>query len=137
MADDVRSTARISREKSTLYDRLVKEESSPFYGKDKTLVFIAAAALGFNRKKRSGLDADKQDLFLVNLLRDKEQLWILKSIAISTEGVDTLKDIKKVTQICEEYANEGISLLMDIYGAGVDPSRKMAEMMVDYKEGEA
>lgn len=133
MADDVRSTARISKEKSHLYDKLVKEESSPFYGKDKTLVFITAAALGFNEKKKSSLTGDRQDLFVVNLLKDKEQLWIMKSIAISADGVDVLKELKKVTQICEEYANEGIHILMDIYNSEVDPSRRLAEMMTDSK----
>ena len=129
MSYDGRATARISKEYSLIYDKITTDELSPFKDKDKTLVFVTAAAIGFKENKKSSNSGERQDLFVVNLLKDKEILWLMKAIAMSAEGVEVLKDLKKVTQICEEYANEGLHLLMDICESGKDNTISLAEAM--------
>lgn len=104
-----------------LFKDLVNEKHSPFYGKDLKDVFIFSMALGFVLKKRKPL-RKRRDVADISVFTGR-QLLLIKSIAVSTEGnLEILMDGKKVFNIAEEYANEGIYLLHElIFESKEDP----------------
>jgi len=55
--------------------------------------------------------------FLVKYL-SREDEAILYSIAVKEKGLDTLKDIKTVYNLAEEYANAGIKTLYETVFSG-------------------
>jgi len=101
----------IEEKDKKLYDKLL-EKGSPlsrdngFENKD---IFLLAMCIGYETgvpleiKKRLGY-------FLAKYL-SREDEAILYSMAVKEKGIDTLKDLKYVYNLAEEYANSGIQTL--------------------------
>lgn len=111
---DVRAEVYIDKSKREMYDYLTEDGCSIFYNHKDTEVFVAAAAMGFYYKKREPIRGIRHSLYPMNLYRpDNPNLWMLKSIAIATGGIDVLRNLKDVAAIVEEYANAGIDILYE------------------------
>lgn len=113
-----RADAYIDSSKSYMYNILVDDTNSLFYHKNKTEVYVAAASIGFYFKKSDKIpSSNKQALFVSTTLGKSSVnlLWILKSIGISVDGIDSLNDLRKVMSLCDEYANYGIEYIYDIH----------------------
>lgn len=112
--NDVRAETNIDKSKREIYDHLTGNACSIFYNRKSVEVFVAAAAIGFYYKKREPIKGVKHSLYPMNLYRsDDPNLWMFKSIAIATDGVDVLRNLKNVASIVEEYANAGIDILYE------------------------
>lgn len=134
------ATVRIEEQKSCMFKELTTEEGSIFYKHSETEVFVVAASIGFYRKEQKKLASKKSDLFVtMTLSKDNaDKLWIMKAIAISHEcSLEVIDDMRKVAEICEEYANAGIDILYEQYknGHGIDDlSELMQNAVDDFKE---
>ncbi|NLL95307.1 MAG: hypothetical protein GX224_06110 [Thermoplasmatales archaeon] len=127
-----RADASIERDKSYMYDELVGYPSSVFYGRTKTDVFVAAASIGYYFKEFEPIK-NKQNLFVSTTLGSKmaESMWILKSIAISHEGIGVLESTREVLNIAQDYANSGITRLYNIWKDGDDMTRDLVRLMIE------
>lgn len=110
MSDSRRNSIRISIDSSfhELYKALSDGkdiEKAPF----KTMkdLFMLAVCLGYRRNQRRPINS-KQQIFHLTQFSEREDLPILKAIAIATTGdVQVLADIEKIITIAEEYAQAG------------------------------
>lgn len=131
MTEDVH--VRIDVSKSSKYSKLNDDLSSIFYKRGQASIFIIATCIGFYFRKRIPLPPGKgsSDLFITSTLGsgNSEKLWILKAIAISELGIDSLKDFKNAIKVCQEYANFGIDYLYDIHEKSSDEVRDYTRMM--------
>ena len=139
MTEDVH--VKIDLSKKFKYEELNDDLSSLFYKKGQTTIFIAASCIGYYFKKRIPLPSGKNssDLFITSTLgsSNSDKLWILKSIAITELGIDSLKDLKAAIAICQEYANYGIDYIYDIHCTmDVDEAAEYSRMMKDILEEE-
>lgn len=138
MSDDVH--VKIDSSKSFKYSELNDDESSIFYKRGATTIFIAASCIGFYFRQRVNLPSGKNssDLFITSTLGGENQtrLWILKSIAISEIGIDSLTDLKATMKICQEYANYGIDYLYQIHSNTDDETLELSKIMNDILEEE-
>ena len=66
---------------------------------------------------------------------NSEKLWVLKAIAITELGIDSLRDLRASMKICQEYANYGINRLYDMHVNSSDElsehSRKLNDILSD------
>ena len=127
------ATARIEEEKRSIYDEILKNESSPFFNHKDSELFFSAVAVGYYYKKKEPLKK-KRDLFRTFTIGDKSKIWLLKAVAVSTSGIEVLKDIKEVVKICEEYANSGIDQIYKWHSEGIDICNNLSEIMLDIEQ---
>lgn len=108
---------------------LVQNERSPFYKKTMGDVFIYAMALGYFNNETIPLKKRKGTIPLTAV---KDQLWLIKSIAISkTNYLGVLLNEKDIYEIAEEYANGGIVLLYNmVLGDHPGDSDKLLEAQI-------
>ncbi len=111
------------------FKNLVQNERSPFYKKTMGDVFIYAMALGYFNNETLPLKKRKGTIPVTAV---KDQLWLIKSIAISkTNYIGILLDEKDIYKIAEEYANGGIVLLYDmVLGDHPGDSDKLLEAQI-------
>lgn len=129
--NDVRAETNIDKSKREIYDHLTEDVCSIFYNHKAVEVFVAAAAIGFYYKKREPIRGAKHSLYPMNLYRsDDPNLWMFKSIAIATDGIDVLRNLKNVATIVEEYANAGIDILYE-RSKNVDELYSMANELLE------
>lgn len=132
MANDVRAEMYIDKSKRDIYTQLTEDEDSLFYKRKDTEVFVAAAAIGFYMKKRVPIKGTKHSLYPMSLYKsDDNNLWLLKSIAISVGGIEVLNNLKSVAAIVEEYANGGIDVLYEYHKNSDDEISSMSADLID------
>lgn len=96
----------------------ITNSSSLFHEKKRILeIFIFAMAFGKNRKSYlpwSDIKNSKKSLTMPTDALTEEEIWLMTCVAISHEnnGVEVIKEPKKIVEICEGYANGGIALLL-------------------------
>lgn len=91
---------------------LNKESKSIFAGKFQKDLFIFAMAVGKNRQKKSPVKSPKLANVRVDAMTEKQK-WALLSIGISeSENLLCLKDESPLYSNAEEYAYEGINILV-------------------------
>ena len=139
MTEDVH--VKIDSSKKYKFEELNEDLSSLFYKSGQTTIFIAAACVGYYFKIRNPLPSgkDSSDLFITSTLGsgNSEKLWILKSIAMTELGIESLKDLKAVMKVCQEYANYGIDYIYDIHKTpDIDEAAEYSRMMKDILEDE-
>lgn len=138
MNEDVH--VKIDSSKSTKYSELNEDLSSIFYKKGQTTIFIAAACVGYYFKQRTPLPPSKgsSDLFITSTLgsSNSEKLWILKAIAISEMGIDSLKDFKGTMKVCQEFANYGIDILYKMHAESDNECIEYSKIMKDILDEE-
>ena len=77
-------------------------------------IFMMAVGLGVQKGKRRELEGSKEGLFFWNRLSKDLELPALRVIALSETGnVESMQDEDLVQLIAEEYANEGIRILIE------------------------
>jgi dnd system-associated protein 4 len=78
-------------------------------------VFMLAACLGYNRNSRLPITGSRRQIFHWAQFSEQVDIPIIKSIAIATtEDIQVLTDLDRITQIIEEYANGGFIELKGI-----------------------
>lgn len=94
-------------------------------------VFLMAACLGFRSGRRRPLSSDRRDIVRWETLSPETDVPVLYALATAATGtVEALDDIGEVLTIAEEYANEGIHLLLgNISNQKVRPLWKVVEMI--------
>jgi hypothetical protein len=103
-----------------LYDKLLEEKSSPisrkkgFENKD---IFLLALAMGYRENVTPSKLKKKIGYILVKYF-SQEEMAILYALAVEKEGLDIVKEPKKVFQIAEEYANLGLNILYEKVNSG-------------------
>jgi hypothetical protein len=91
---------------------LNRESKSIFAGKFQKDLFIFAMAVGKHRDKKSPLKPPKQGNVRVDAMTEKQK-WALLSIEISeTKNLLCLKDESLIYAKAEEYAYEGLNILI-------------------------
>ena len=91
---------------------LNRESKSIFAGKFQKDLFIFAMAIGKHRSKKSPLPSPKLGNVRVDAMTEKQK-WALLSIGISEHGsLLCLKDEAPLYANAEEYANEGLNILI-------------------------
>ena len=91
---------------------LSKESKSIFAGKYQKDLFIFAMALGKYRQKKSQITPPKQSNVRVDAMTERQK-WALLSIGISeSKSLLCLKDESPLYANAEEYANEGLNILI-------------------------
>jgi hypothetical protein len=91
---------------------LHKEAKSIFSGKFQKDLFIFAMAVGKHRDKKSPLKPPKLGNVRVDAMTEKQK-WALLSIEISeTKNLLCLKDESLIYTKAEEYAHEGLNILI-------------------------
>lgn len=77
-------------------------------------IFMLAVGLGLKNGRRRKLEGSKEGLFFWNRLSQDLELPALQLIALSETGnVESMVDEELVQTIAEEYANEGIRILIE------------------------
>jgi len=135
--NNTRADANINKEKSILYDSLVDDDNSVFYKHSKTDVYVAAAAIGYYHKKSEKIPPGmKQNLFVTTTLgkSSNDSIWIMKSIAIATKGIEVLKSMWDVVSICDDFANSGIDILYELHANSTDEVNQIASILMDILE---
>ena len=122
----------ISADKSKKYDALVEEPHSVFYKHNKSQVYIIAAAYGFHYNKKSPIEGKKQQLFVSTTFSSDNShlIWILKSLGVYADGIDSLRNVNTMASLCDEYANAGIDELYRIHKESDDEIRDYALTMI-------
>ena len=73
-------------------------------------VFMLAAFIGYNQKKRIPLGKDKELIFAWARFSHEEDVPLLRSLAlVETEDIEVLTDQDRILTIAEEFANGGIT----------------------------
>lgn len=125
-----RADANIDKSKADYYAELIKDAKSLFYDFTQTDLYVAAAAVGFYHKKRIPIK-EKQGIFQVQNMKNKEGLWIIKSIGAATNGIESLKSLRDAVSICSEYANGGIDILYQMFKDSDNLIDETAEILMD------
>lgn len=122
----------ISAEKSKKYDALVDDPHSIFYKHNKSQVYIIAAAYGFYYNLRAPIEGKKQQLFVSTTFSSDNShlIWILKSLGIFLDGIESLRNSNTMASLCDEYANAGIDELYRIHKNSDDEQRDYVMMMI-------
>lgn len=77
-------------------------------------IFMLAVSLGVNKGKRRKLEGAREGLFLWNRISQDLELPALQLIVLSETGdVESMLDEETIQNISEEYANEGIRILIE------------------------
>lgn len=132
-----RADAFIHKDKSYKYAALVDNESSIFYKHTRTDVYVAAVSVGYyNRQSERIPTSSKQNLFVSTTLGENrdDNLWIMRSIAIATRGIEILSNIREIFSICDEFANCGIDILYNFHVNSDDEVNEMAAILMDILE---
>jgi hypothetical protein len=91
---------------------LSKNSKSIFAGKYQKDLFIFAMALGKYRQKKSSINPPKQSNVRVDAMTERQK-WALLSIGISeSKNLLCLKDESPMYMNAEEYAHEGLNILI-------------------------
>ena len=105
--------ASYEAEDKKIYENFKLNKSSFFYRREYTQIFLAAMALGYNKKERKPL-TKKSHTIPTNVFNLYER-WMIISLAIEEEkDISVLQDEPKILNIAEEYANAGIKYLNSI-----------------------
>ncbi len=111
----------------------VTDKNSIFYGKRQADIFILSMAMGIEMGERKKIAKPSQTI-RCNTLSEKE-VWMMCSVALAEEcTLEVLADSPKVIKICEEYANGGIDMLMDLDkdgAGGSEPYEEYLERLLD------
>jgi|APSaa5957512535_1039671.scaffolds.fasta_scaffold03848_5 hypothetical protein len=99
----------------------VKSRTSMFAGKKLADIFIFAMTLGKNAgiKKEYDKKSDRKDSINMEYIANQpEYLWMMIAIAMEESQGDLklFQEPRKIINICEQYANYGIELLMEMEG---------------------
>jgi hypothetical protein len=91
---------------------LNKESKSIFAGKFQKDLFIFAMALGKNRNEKSPLTPPKQNNVRIDAMTEKQK-WALLSIGVTeSKNLLCLRDEAPLYSNAEEYAHEGLNILI-------------------------
>ena len=91
---------------------LNKDSKSIFAGKYQKDLFIFSMAVGKNRQKKSPVKSPKLANVRIDAMTEKQK-WALLSIGISeSENLLCLKDESPLYSNAEEYAHEGLTILI-------------------------
>jgi dnd system-associated protein 4 len=103
----------VQADRHHLFQHLSQGSDAPFTAmKD---VFVLAAALGYRAGIRRPLTGGTQHVGFWHYLSSQEDIPLLQAIALADSGdVEVLGDQGAVIKIAEEYANEGIQLLLEM-----------------------
>lgn len=131
-----RADANIDKEKVYMYTALTTEEHSIFYKHHTSDVFVAAAAIGYYEHKSEKLKpGNKYGLFIVNnMAKNSSGYWILKSIGVSQLGIDSLKNLREVINLCQDYANYGIEVLYNLHKNSSNEEQEIVDKMLNILE---
>ena len=89
-----------------------RESKSIFAGKFQKDVFIFAMALAKHHNRKKSFSSPKVNNVSVDAMSEK-QIWALLSIGISeSSDLLSLKDEAPLFSLAEEYANEGVNILI-------------------------
>jgi hypothetical protein len=116
---------------------LNKESKSIFAGKFQKDLFIFAMAVGKNRDKKSPLKPPKMGNVRVDAMTEKQK-WALLSIEISeTKNLLCLKDESPLYAKAEEYAHEGLNILISrIERYGINYPKELEVELKEILSGE-
>jgi dnd system-associated protein 4 len=106
----------VQADKHGAFQQLSRGEEAPFSTiKD---VFVVSAALGYRAGVRRPFKGGRQHVGFWRSFTVQEDVPLLQAIAVADTGdVNVLADQGEVIRISEEYANEGIELLLDMQRA--------------------
>ncbi len=111
---------------------LEKAEEAPFIKMPD--LFITAACIGAKENRYVELKK-KRDIFVADAFDSKTQLPILITLAYKwSQDLDTLTDSKRILNICEAWANGGITIIYDQVmssGKGLRPLYKFTDFIVE------
>lgn len=119
---------RYAQENRSKYRTLTEDDLSPFYGTTFKDIFLYAAAYGFRNGMRQTLVKGQANIPISAL--SKEDIWLLKSIAIAdSKSLDILNTEKEMYEIAEEYANGALkAIYLEIFGGKPEePYRRMMD----------
>ncbi len=90
------------------------EKNSIFYNKRQIDIFLLAMAIGKKRDAKESIKTPSQSIRRDAL--NEQEVWLMCCVALSDNdaGLETLADPKKLIKTCEEYANGGIKILMQL-----------------------
>ena len=93
---------------------VLAERSSIFYNKRQIDIFLLAMAIGKMRNAKKAIRSPSQSIRRDAL--DEQEVWLMCCVALSDDdaGLNTLADPKKILKTCEEYANGGIKILIEL-----------------------
>ena len=131
-----RADANIDKEKVYMYNALTTEEHSIFYKRHTSDVFVAAAAIGFHDRQSEKLKpGNRYGLFIVNnMSKNSPGYWILKAIGVSQLGIDSLKNLSEVVNVCQDYANYGIEVLYKLHKYSSNEEQEIVDKMLTILE---
>jgi hypothetical protein len=125
----------IERETRSMYEDLKQEEGSPYQGAQLLEIFMNAAAVGSYQGLRKPLEGDRQALFNVNSLADKDRTLIRSIAWRETHDEAIYYDHKRAFQIVMEFANGGIRHLHQTrLGLGDNVSELTADSVMRWRE---
>lgn len=112
-------------------DGAVRQDISMFFGKRLLDIFIFAMAVGKNRGAYTPwteLPKGSKSMTMPTDALREEEIWLMTCVAISHDknGIEIIKEPHKIVEICEGYANGGISLLMS-WDKSIRPTEKFEE----------
>lgn len=119
---------RYAHEHGHKYRSLTEDDLSPFYGTKFKDIFLYAAAYGFRNGMRQKVVKGQANIPVSAL--SKEEIWLLKSIAIAdSKSLDILNTEKEMYEIAEEYANGALkAIYLEIFGGKPEePYRRMMD----------
>ena len=132
MTNDTLHKLRYSKADGEKYRSLIQDELSPFYGATFKDLFIYAATYGFRYGMRQKLIRPQSNIPLS--VFSKEELWLLKAIAITeSKSLHILNNEKAMYQISEEYANGVLETInLEVFGGKPgEPYRRMMQDVLD------
>ena len=102
-----RELVTIEKKWHQLYKDLSEGKDAPFTTmKD---VFLMAAVIGHNKRRRKQLGSSRERPFRWSQLQTDTDVPLIRALAIAEEGdIEILSDMDRILTIAEEYANEGI-----------------------------
>ena len=137
MTNIPRTETYIDNSKHEYYERLRDDANSLFYKEDLIDIYVAAAAIGYYKKESKPIRGTKTSIGVMSLMSSNSpNLWIIKSIAIATKGIEVLENLKEVAAAVEGYANAGIDHLINFHDSGGDENEiySMALELMDIIE---
>lgn len=109
-----------------------KAEDAPFIKMPD--LFITAACIGAKENKYKELSKQKRDIFVADAFDIQTQIPILITLAFKySKNLDDLADAKKILNICEAWANGGISIVHEqvLAGKGLRPLYKFVDYILE------
>ena len=124
---------RYSDKHSKMYEDLKTDTSlSPFAGATYKDIFLYAMSYGYRHGLSEEVEKPRPNIPLS--VFSEEELWLIKSIAVSEVGsLEILSDEKSVYETAEKYANGAIeSIYAEVFGG--KPGEPYKRMMQDVWE---